>query len=149
MITFRITSTSFSDGGAIPAKHTCQGENTKEPLRFDGVPKGTVSMALVMDDPDAPVGVWDHWLLWNIDAQTRDIKEHSVPSNAVQGKNGWGMSRYGGPCPPSGTHRYTFTAYALDKTVDLAEGSTKRDLERAMEGRIIGKTVLVGTYRKE
>lgn len=149
MASFRITSTAFSDGGAIPAKHTCQGDNTNPPLRFDGVPKGTASIALVMDDPDAPVGVWDHWVLWNIDAQTKDIKERSVPLNAMQGKNSWGMSRYGGPCPPSGTHRYIFTAYALDKTVDLGENATKRDLERAMDGHIIGKAVLVGTYRKE
>jgi hypothetical protein len=148
MPSFRITSTAFSEGQPIPMVYTCQGEDTSPPLRIEGVPTGTKSLALVMDDPDAPVGVWDHWVVWNIDPSTTEIKERSTPAGATQGRNSWGMSRYGGPCPPSGTHRYVFTLYALDTALDLTAAAGKRDLERAMQEHILTKTQLIGTYKK-
>ncbi len=144
----RITSPEFEDGKQIPTKHTCMGEDTNPSLIIEGVPKETVSLVLIMDDPDAPVGTWDHWIMWNIAPETTEIKEKSVPLNAVQGKNSWGMNRYGGPCPPSGTHRYFFKLFALDATLDLLPNSNKRELEYAMQQKILTQAQIIGTYKK-
>ncbi|ABQ25843.1 YbhB/YbcL family Raf kinase inhibitor-like protein [Geotalea uraniireducens] len=144
----KITSPAFTNKGAIPARFTCDGQDLNPALAFDAVPVGTRSLALIVDDPDAPVGTWVHWVVWNIPPQTREIKENSIPNGAVQGLNDWKRNRYGGPCPPSGTHRYYFKLYALDTTLDLPSSTTKTALERAMEGHILAKGEIMGTYRR-
>ena len=149
MNSLQLSSSAFAYGGAIPARYTCEGEDANPPLAIDRVPTGTKSLALIVDDPDAPVGLWVHWVLWNIHPQTQQIAEKSVPAGAVQGKNSWGRTSYGGPCPPSGTHRYFFKLYALDTILKLGSGTTKAELERAMEGHVIGKGELMGTYRRK
>ena len=149
MNSLQLSSSAFAYGGAIPARYTCDGEDANPPLAIDRVPAGAKSLALIVDDPDAPVGLWVHWVLWNIHPQTRQIAEKSVPAGAVQGKNSWGRTSYGGPCPPSGTHRYFFKLYALDTIIKLGSGTTKAELERAMEGHVIGKGELMGTYRRK
>ena len=143
----KITSSGFQQGGTIPSKFTCDGANANPSLHFGQVPAGAKSLALIVDDPDAPGGTFVHWLVWNIDAKTTDVGEHSVPPNAVQGKNGFGNSGYGGPCPPSGTHRYYFRIYALD-VADLKGGLARADLDRAMQGHIIAQGELMGRYSK-
>jgi Raf kinase inhibitor-like YbhB/YbcL family protein len=148
MNTLTVTSPAFNSGGAIPAKYTCDGTDVNPPLLIGPVPAGTASLALIMDDPDAPVGTWVHWVIWNIPAQTREIRENSVPSGANQGKNGWGRNSYGGPCPPSGTHRYFFKLYALDAPLNLGAATGKSELEKAMHGHILGQGELMGTYRR-
>jgi Raf kinase inhibitor-like YbhB/YbcL family protein len=144
----KITSPAFQPGGNIPPKFTCDGANANPPLHFDQVPAGTKSLALIVDDPDAPGGTFVHWLVWNIDPKTTNITESSAPSNATQGKNGFGKSGYGGPCPPSGTHRYYFRVYALD-VAQLQGGPSRADLDRAMQGHIIAQGELMGRYSKK
>ena len=144
----KITSSAFQQGGNIPSKFTCDGANANPPLHFEQVPAGAKSLALIVDDPDATGGTFLHWLVWNIDPKTTDIGEHSVSPNSVQGKNGFGNSGYGGPCPPSGTHRYYFRAYALD-VAQLQGGSTRADLDRLMQGHIIAQGQLMGRYSKK
>ena len=144
----KITSPAFQEGGNIPSKFTCDGANVNPPLHIDQVPAGAKSLALIVDDPDAPGGTFVHWLVWNIDPKTTDIGENSVPPTAVQGKNGFGKSGYGGPCPPSGTHRYYFRVYALD-IPQVQGGSTRADLDLAMRGHIIGQGQLMGRYSKK
>jgi Raf kinase inhibitor-like YbhB/YbcL family protein len=148
MKTMSVTSPAFTDRGEIPVPYTCDGNNISPPLAFSGIPAGANSLALVVDDPDAPVGTWIHWVAWNIPPQTRDIKENSVPKHATQGLNSWKRNSYGGPCPPSGTHRYYFRLYALDTTLSLAASATRVDLEKAMEGHLLAKGELMGTYRR-
>jgi Raf kinase inhibitor-like YbhB/YbcL family protein len=148
MNTLTVTSPAFAGGGAIPAKYTCDGADVNPPLLIGPVPAGTAALALIMDDPDAPVGTWVHWVIWNIPAQTREIRENSVPAGASQGKNGWGRNSYGGPCPPSGTHRYFFKLYALDAPLNLGAAADKSELEKAMRGHILGQGELMGTYRR-
>jgi Raf kinase inhibitor-like YbhB/YbcL family protein len=144
----RLTSPAFTDNGDIPAKFSCQGEDVNPELSISGVPEGAKSLVLIMDDPDAPMGTWDHWVVFNIPAGTGTVPEDSVPGGAVQGKNGWGNSEYGGPCPPSGTHRYVFKLYALDATLDLSRGASKQQVEGAMQGHILSQTTLTGKYSK-
>ena len=144
----KVTSSAFQEGGNIPSKFTCDGANVNPPLHFDQVQAEVKSLALIADDPDAPGGTFVHWLVWNIDPKTTDIAENSVPPNAVQGKNGFGKTGYGGPCPPSGTHRYYFRVYALD-VAQVQGGSTRADLDRAMQGHIIGQGQLMGRYSKK
>jgi Raf kinase inhibitor-like YbhB/YbcL family protein len=148
MVTMSVTSPAFVDRGAIPARHTCDGSDTSPPLAFSGVPAGTHSLALIVDDPDAPVGTWIHWVVWNIPPRIREITENSVPDTAIQGLNSWKRNNYGGPCPPSGTHRYYFRLYALDTTLNLRSSATRADLEKAMEGHTLAKGELMGTYRR-
>lgn len=143
-----ITSTVFADGAAIPARYTCDGEDINPPLAFGSVPSGARSLALIVDDPDAPVGTWVHWVLWNIPPDVREIGEGSLPPGAKQGKNDFKRNSYGGPCPPSGTHRYYFKLYALDETLDLGTSTTKSALEKAMQGHILAQGRLMGTYRR-
>ncbi|RMG60990.1 MAG: YbhB/YbcL family Raf kinase inhibitor-like protein [Deltaproteobacteria bacterium] len=144
----KITSPAFGHMEMIPSRYTCDGEDVNPPLKIENPPEGTKSFALIVDDPDAPVGIWVHWVVWNIPGDVREIAEDSVPEGARQGRNDWGKNKYGGPCPPSGTHRYFFKLYALDTTLDLPEGSTKSDLERAISGHVLGKAELIGLYRR-
>lgn len=143
-----ITSSAFSEGGKIPKKYTCDDSNVSPPLRIGNVPQNARSVALIVDDPDAPGRTWTHWLVWNIDPRANDIREKSVPPNAVQGTSDFGSANYGGPCPPSGTHRYYFKAYALDTTLSLSSSTKKAALEKAMAGHIVAEGSLMGTYSR-
>lgn len=143
----KITSPAFNHNENIPSKYTCDGENISPPLKFSEVPKDTKILALIMDDPDAPVGTFVHWIIWNTPATTTEIKEGEGISYP-QGSNDFGKQRYGGPCPPSGTHRYFFKLYALDTELNLQPGATKQDLLEAMEGHIIEKAELIGKYSR-
>jgi Raf kinase inhibitor-like YbhB/YbcL family protein len=145
MMALRVESPVFESNNLIPAKYTCDGEDVNPPLTVENVPDDAKSLVLILDDPDA-VGVWNHWLVWNIPAGTREIEEHSVPG--VQGANTGGRRRYGGPCPPSGTHRYFFKVYALDIELDLDVGSKKKDVENAMRGHVLAEGELMGLYRR-
>lgn len=144
-----ITSPFFKDGGMIPRKFTCQGEDVNPQLDISGVPANARSLVLIMDDPDAPMGTWDHWVVWNIPPDVKSIPENSVPEGAIQGRNSWGKNEYGGPCPPHGVHRYFFKLYALDILLNISPKSTKKDVEKAMKGHIIEKAELIGKYVKE
>jgi Raf kinase inhibitor-like YbhB/YbcL family protein len=144
----KITSSAFQEGGNIPSKFTCDGANVNPPLHIAQVPAEAKNLALIVDDPDAPGGLFIHWLTWGIDPKTTDIAENSVPPNAVQGKNGFGKSGYGGPCPPSGTHRYYFRVYALDRTLNLSAGANRGELDGQMKGHIIGQGELMGRYSR-
>jgi Raf kinase inhibitor-like YbhB/YbcL family protein len=140
-----VTSRVFENNGLIPSKYTCDGDNVNPPLKIQGLPDGTVSLVLIVDDPDAPMGTWDHWVVWNI-PPTEEIKENSVPG--IEGLNSSRRNSYGGPCPPSGTHRYFFKVYALDTKLDLRPNSRKRDIEKVMEGHILAKAQIVGLYKR-
>jgi Raf kinase inhibitor-like YbhB/YbcL family protein len=149
METLTITSPAFGHGEAIPARYTCDGNDTSPALGIAKVPPAAKTLALIMDDPDAPVGTWVHWVVWNIPAQTHEIPESGLPPQAVQGKNSWPRTGYGGPCPPSGTHRYFFKVYALDTELHLGSSTSKAVLEKAMEGHILAKGELMGTYKRQ
>lgn len=148
MAQLKISSSAFQNNGSIPQKYTCDGANVSPPLAFEGVPAGVKSLALIVDDPDAPVGTWVHWVVWNMDATATGIAENSVPEGAVQGVNDFKRRDYGGPCPPSGTHRYFFKLYALDALLKLNANGKKADLERAMHGHIVAQGELIGLYRR-
>ena len=144
----KVTSSAFADGGKIPKKYTCDNSNVSPPLRIENLPKAVKSLALIVDDPDAPGRTWTHWLIWNIDPKTTEIREDSVPQNAVQGTSDFGSAKYGGPCPPSGAHRYYFKAYALDTTLSLPSSAKKAAVEKAMTGHIVAQGSLMGTYSR-
>jgi Raf kinase inhibitor-like YbhB/YbcL family protein len=144
--TLAITSSAFAPNGMIPAKYTCQGENVNPPISIGNIPAGTKSLTLIMDDPDAPGGTFDHWIVWNIEPK-EFITENSKPG--MEGKNHYGIKQYKGPCPPSGTHRYFFKVFALDLLLDLKEGADKKTVVKAMEQHILAKGELVGTYQKK
>ena len=146
--TMKITSPAFTQNESIPVKYTCTGGNTNPELRFAGVPEQAKSLALIMDYPDATVGTFTHWLIWNIDSKNPAIAEHSVPAGAVEGKNGAGKTGYIGPCPPSGTHRYFFKLYALDAMLGLPAGASKTELEAEIEKHLVAQAELIGLYRK-
>ncbi|HEX3082715.1 MAG TPA: YbhB/YbcL family Raf kinase inhibitor-like protein [Candidatus Saccharimonadia bacterium] len=144
-----ISSSVFKDGGAIPTRYTCAGANTNPPLTFQDVPHDTQALALVVDDPDAPGGMFDHWLLWNLPTSVTEIPENWQPEDGVGvGTNGFGKEAYGGPCPPSGTHHYHFTLYALDHKVEVAAGAQRPALEFGMKGHVLAQAKLIGTYKK-
>lgn len=145
----KITSPAFENNGNIPAKYTCDGQDTSPPMEIEGVPPSAKSIVLIIDDPDAPGGVWVHGIAFNIDPQITSIEESSGPKSGVPGKNSWGKNNYGGPCPPSGTHRYFFKLYALDKKLELDSSATKEDVEKAMEGHILARAELIGKYSKK
>ena len=148
MKSLRLVSPAFRHNELIPKKYTCDGADINPPLLVENIPSGAKSLALIVDDPDAPVGTWVHWVVWNINPDTREIEEDSVPKGAQQGVNDFRKKDYGGPCPPSGTHRYFFKLYALDKVLNLGSNAKKDDLEGAMKGHILEKTELVGLYRR-
>lgn len=148
-----LTSIAFKNGSGIPSKYTCDGSDVSPPLSWSGVPAGTKSLALIADDPDAPMGTWVHWVAWNIPASVTNLKEGLEKSAALadgtkQGISDFKRPGYGGPCPPSGTHRYMFKLYALDATLDLAENTTKAKVEAAMKGHVLGQATLMGTYSR-
>jgi len=148
-----IKTPAFISNGMIPSKFTCDGENISPCLNWAAVPEGTQSIALIVDDPDAPNGDWVHFVLFNIPPETRQLAENfkvsNKPSSSMKaGKNSAGRLDYHGPCPPSGTHRYFFKIYALDVILNQPEGISKKDLLTAMEGHILGKGELIGLYRR-
>ena len=149
-----VSSSAFKEGDRIPAKYTCQGQDVSPPLAWGEPPAGTQSFALIVDDPDAPGGVFTHWVLFNIPPDSRNLPE-AVPtqaelaSGALQGKTDFGKIGYGGPCPPPGRpHRYQFTLYALDQPLGLEGGTSKKQLLSAMEGHILAQGQLTGTYQR-
>ncbi len=148
-----ITSSAFSDGGMIPKGYTCDGANISPPLTWSGVPTDSKSLALIVDDPDAPMGTWVHWVLFNIPANISELS-HTVPSTKVlengakHGINDFGRFDYGGPCPPGGTHRYYFKLYALDTELTQEPGLTKDELLKAMQGHILTEGQLMGRYAR-
>lgn len=144
-----IASSVFENNGMIAPKYTCDGDNVNPPLDFSEIPDGAKTLVLIMDDPDAPGETWVHWLVWNISPNTVEIGENTVPEGAVAGVTSFGKAGYGGPCPPSGTHRYFFKLYALDIELDLPGDADKTELEEAMEGRVIEKAELLGLYSRE
>lgn len=152
-----LTSSAFAHNGEIPKRYTCQGQDVSVPLAWSGVPAGTNSLVLIVDDPDAPDPkapkmTWVHWVIYNIPPGTtslvEDIKPSGLPAGTLEGFNDWKRTGYGGPCPPIGRHRYFHKLYALDTVLSAMENSTKADLEQAMKGHILDKTELVGTYEK-
>jgi len=145
----KLESTSFTHNGYIPRQHTGEGTDLSPPLSWTNVPVGTRSLALICDDPDAPMGTWDHWILYHISSTLDHIEEggKNLPSDIRLGKNSWGKLAYGGPMPPSGTHHYHFTLYALNTELELQKGATKDELKKAMMGHIIEETTLTGLYR--
>lgn len=140
-----ITSPVFKNNEMIPRKYTCDGADVNPTLNIRGIPRKAESLVLIVDDPDAPMGTWDHWIVWNIPPEER-IEENSVPG--IEGLNDFRKHSYGGPCPPSGTHRYFFRVYALDAMLDLKPNSRKRDVERAMRGHILAQGEIIGLYRR-
>jgi hypothetical protein len=143
----KLSSTAFENGNPIPTEYTCDGADVSPPLAFADVPATARSLALIMDDPDAPMGLWIHWLVWNIPPSTAAIaKGQKIPW--TQGTTSWNRPGYGGPCPPSGTHRYFFKLYALDIMLELKTGAQKKELEAAMQGHMIASAELMGRYRR-
>jgi Raf kinase inhibitor-like YbhB/YbcL family protein len=148
----RVESDAFKAEETIPQRYTCDGEDLSPPLSWSEPPAGTQGLVLIGDDPDAPVGTWDHWVLFNIPAATRSLPE-GIPADPVidgvgtHGSNGWHRLGYGGPCPPKGgAHRYYFKLYALDTTLNLDPGASKKDVETAIEGHILAEGQLIGLY---
>jgi Raf kinase inhibitor-like YbhB/YbcL family protein len=154
VMTLKLTSSAFSQGDPIPTKYTCDGDDVSPPLAWGDPPEGTASFALINDDPDAPVGTWVHWVLYNLPAGARSLPE-AVPSDAElpdgsrHGQNSWQRLGYGGPCPPGGTHRYFFKLYALDTILDLPSGADKEEVLKALEDHILGQTELMGVYSRK
>lgn len=150
----QLTSTAFAEGQSIPAKYTCTGKNISPPLSWTGAPAETKSLALITDDPDAPAGTWVHWVLFDLPAGTSGLPEdlskgQHVAGGATQGLNDFKHLGYGGPCPPPGKpHRYFFKLYALDTTLGLKPGSSKKDVEHAMEKHILAQGQLMGIYQR-
>jgi len=141
-----ITSSSFQAGGDIPAKFTCDGTNVSPALQIGGVPNEAKSLVLIVDDPDAPRGLFTHWIIWNIDPKTTRVAENSAPAAGVQGTNDFGKRNYGGPCPPSGTHRYFFKIFALDTKLELKPNARRAELDAAMRGHVLAQGELMGRY---
>lgn len=144
-----VTSTAFQNNALIPSKYTCDGKNYNPPLTFSQVPSNAQSLVLIIEDPDAPSKVFTHWVVYNMPSSTLQILENQVPQNSSQGKTDFGNIGYGGPCPPSGTHRYFFKLYALDTTFNLPEGITKEKVEEAVNGHIIESAEIVGLYKRQ
>jgi len=153
-MTLSLSSTGFKEGDKIPVKYTCDGEDISLPITWGEPPQKTQAFALIVDDPDAPGGVFTHWVVFNIPGNVRQLGEgvpaqERLQSGALQGKNDFGRIGYGGPCPPRGpAHRYRFTVYALDKPLDLKPGASKKQLLDAMKGHILAQGELMGTYQR-
>jgi hypothetical protein len=142
-----LKSPAFGDGQRIPSQYTCDGNDISPPLNIAGVPPDSKALVLVVDDPDAPGGTWDHWIIWNIPPRTAQIAEGEQPEG-VPGKNDFDNLVYGGPCPPSGRHTYRFKLYALDTKLDLKRGSRKTEVQDEMEGYVLAEAILEGTYTR-
>ncbi len=145
----KLTSPIFTDNQMIPSKYTCDGENVSPPLEISEVSERAKSLVLIVDDPDAPGGDWVHWTVWNIPLDTKEILEGTIPEGASEGVTDFGKPGYGGPCPPSGTHRYFFKLYAIGADLYLDSLAAKKDIEKAMEGYIIAKAELIGLYKRQ
>lgn len=143
----KLTSPAFEANELIPAKYTCDGEDISPPLHIEDMPDDTTTFTLIVDDPDAPAGTWDHWILFNIPGDTTDIAEDSIPGS--QAVNSFKKNDYGGPCPPSGIHRYFFKLYALDTKLDLPVNAKKTDVEKAMKGHILAQAELIARYQQQ
>ena len=139
----------FEHGSKIPSVYTCDGDDIPPQLIISEVPEGTKSLALIVDDPDAPVGLFVHWVLYNIPANTKIISSEEIPQGAIEGMTNFGRTGYGGPCPPSGSHRYFFKLYAVDKMLDLPKGATKNQVENAIKDHVIEKAELMGVYSRK
>ena len=153
-MTIQVTSTAFEEGGTIPTKYTCDGDDVSPPLSWTSLPEGTKSIALIFDDPDAPVGTWVHWVLYGLPLDSTGLPE-AVPTQKIladgakQGINDFRKIGYGGPCPPKGpAHRYFFKVYALDSEIELEAGATKKELLKAMQGHILAQGQLMGKYKR-
>jgi len=145
-MTIQITSSAFTEGGNIPRQYTCDDVDVSPPLSWSGIPTNTVSLALIVDDPDAPAGTWVHWVLFNLPSDLKGL-DQGGSGIGVEGKNDFRRLGYGGPCPPKGsTHRYYFKVYALDTTLDLQSGATKAQVEHLMQGHILAQGQLMGKY---
>ena len=144
----KITSSAFQEGANIPSKFSCDGADTSPPLQIADIPSEAKSLALIVDDPDAPGGLFTHWTVWNIPPQTSAVGEGSAPKG-VRGTNDFGKSGYGGPCPPSGTHRYYFRIFALDRELDLPRSTKRNQLDAAMKGHVVAQGELMGRYAKQ
>jgi Raf kinase inhibitor-like YbhB/YbcL family protein len=146
---FKLISSAFEEGKPIPAKYTCDSTNVSPPLSWKGFPEKTKSFAIIMDDPDAPMGTWVHWVIYNIPDRVTSLEEKKSTEqiNAIDGLNSWNEQGYNGPCPPGGTHRYNFKLYALEKILTPKEGMTKAELLDAMKGHILSETTLTGLFR--
>jgi Raf kinase inhibitor-like YbhB/YbcL family protein len=145
MYALRVTSPALGSNGLIPEKYTRDGNDVNPPLHIEDIPEEAKSLALIVDDPDAPMGTWVHWVVWNI-PPVRDIQEDSVPG--IEGINDFQKHSYGGSCPPSGTHRYFFKVYALDAKLQLSQNARKKDVEKAMDARILAKGEIIGLYSR-
>lgn len=150
---FKLTSAAFQEGQPIPRQYTCDGVNVSPPLEWSGAPAAVKTFAIICDDPDAPAGTWVHWVLYNLPGDRIGLVENvptteKVPGDGLQGTNDFQKIGYGGPCPPSGTHRYFFKIYALDAELSLKAGATKAETLKAMDGHIVAQTQLMGTYRR-
>ena len=150
---FKVTSVAFKEGQPIPRQYTCSGVNVSPPLEWGTAPKPARTIAIIADDPDAPGGTWTHWVLYNLPAENIGLVENvpeteTLRAGGFQGKNDFGKISYGGPCPPSGTHRYFFKIYAVDTELPLKAGATKAELEKALEGHVVAQGQLMGTYAK-
>jgi Raf kinase inhibitor-like YbhB/YbcL family protein len=146
-----LISSSFQPGGSIPSRFTCDGQDQSPDLSWSGVPEDTKSFALIEHDPDAPRGDWTHWVVYNLPADTRALPAGAakhLPAGAKQGQNDWDKAAYGGPCPPSGRHRYVHTLYALDTVLPDLRTPTRAALERAMQGHVLARATLTGTYQR-
>lgn len=151
---FELTSTAFPDGQTIPSRYTCEGEDISPELSWGLPPSGTKAFALISDDPDAPRGTWVHWVVYNIPSSVRQLseafpKDAELPDGTRQGMTDFGRIGYGGPCPPSGIHRYFFKLYALERTLPLPPGVTAKELEESMYGHVLAEAKLLGTYRRK
>jgi Raf kinase inhibitor-like YbhB/YbcL family protein len=147
-----LESPAFADGEPIPRRYTCDGDDVSPPLTWREAPDGVVSFALIMDDPDAPAGTWVHWVLFNVPATETGLREglsaDTLPGGAIEGVNSWGRRGYGGPCPPSGTHRYYLRLYALERALDLDAEATAQAVTEAARDRTIAEAVLMGRYNR-
>ena len=144
----KITSPDFGDGAVMEKRFTCDDQNVNPTLQITGVPPTAKSLALILDDPDAPSGTFTHWLIWKMPPELKEIVASSVPNGAVQGRNDFGKTAYNGPCPPSGQHRYYFRLYALDVPVNLPAGANRQALEKAIEGHVLNQAVLMCRYAR-
>ena len=152
-MTIKVTSPAFEEGSMIPSMYTADGENVSPPLKWEGVPLAAKSVALISDDPDAPMGTWVHWVMWNIPAELKELAENvppdeDLPDGSRQGVTDFRRHGYGGPAPPSGTHRYYFRIYALDTRLDLPSNSTKTDVLKKMKGHVLAEGQLMGKYKR-
>lgn len=144
----KIISPSFEHNQNIPSKYTCDGKNVNPPLKFVDIPSNAKSLVLIVDDPDAPSKTWVHWVVFNIDPKASGIEENSKPTTRIEGMTDFGRTGWGGPCPPSGTHRYFFKLYALDSVLNLTSGSGKKEVEDAMKGHVLVSSELIGLYSR-